>query len=620
MTKANALRLRLAELTGQEPAFESQRQLLDTRVQDAEVRARLAQLRAKVVQVQGTLQSLNALSLTSDSPPQVLKRALEQLAVKVGELETYQTLLDATITVIRQKRQMASRREVTDEVSRKNTVEEDRILQALTRSVEQAAADLASSLQAAAVKRAAIQKAYDESFRRGLLVKRTLPRDILGWKALLQELVLLPLNLLQQSWQAIDSTARALRERSATQWANFTVSVFALLGAGAWTRVWLRRAIRNAGAREPSFSTDLLLVAFQLLRDNMPTLLVLGLLAVGLWQLQVPDRARGIAAWLALIWGGLKLANHLAWLLLNAPRVPATQRQPALYRQLSVVLLVGGVLATLTVFGHQLELSTAVTDVIDRAFLLFILLVTWPTLGIRRLVLDIIQRRFGESHWLRVARIFTLLIPFSMLAAATVGLLGYLNLAWAVSEHLIWLLVVLILWLIVRGVLRDAIRALKNFANLRSSYGLLWAQGIIDPVHRVLRVVLFLVAIATLFRLYGWGTDSTVVRWLRAILEAHLFSIGSAAVTPKSILLVSLSLLIIVYVGRWTREITYRWIYSGVADLGIRNSFSVFSQYAVVVLGLLIALRTIGIDLTALAIFAGALGIGVGLGLQRVFT
>ena len=220
MTKANALRLRLAELTGQEPAFESQRQLLDTRIQDAEVRARLAQLRAKVVQVQGTLQSLNALSLTSDSPPQVLKRALEQLAVKVGELETYQTLLDATITVIRQKRQMASRREVTDEVSRKNTVEEDRILQALTRSVEQAAADLASSLQAAAVKRAAIQKAYDESFRRGLLVKRTLPRDILGWKALLQELVLLPLNLLQQSWQAIDSTAHALRERSATQWAS----------------------------------------------------------------------------------------------------------------------------------------------------------------------------------------------------------------------------------------------------------------------------------------------------------------------------------------------------------------------------------------------------------------
>jgi hypothetical protein len=122
------------------------------------------------------------------------------------------------------------------------------------------------------------------------------PATSSGGRPFCQDLVLLPLNLLQQSWQAIDSPAHALRERSATQWASFTVLIFALLSVGAWTRAWLRRAIRNAGARQPSFSTDLLLVAFQLLRDNLSTLLVLGLLAITLWQLQIPDRARGIAA------------------------------------------------------------------------------------------------------------------------------------------------------------------------------------------------------------------------------------------------------------------------------------------------------------------------------------
>jgi len=41
-------------------------------------------------------------------------------------------------------------------------------------------------------------------------------------------------------------------------------------------------------------------------------------------------------------------------------------------------------------------------------------------------------------------------------------------------------------------------------------------------------------------------------------------------------------------------------------------------SYGVVALGLLVALSTLGIDLTSLAVFAGAVGVGVGLGLQGV--
>jgi potassium efflux system protein len=55
-----------------------------------------------------------------------------------------------------------------------------------------------------------------------------------------------------------------------------------------------------------------------------------------------------------------------------------------------------------------------------------------------------------------------------------------------------------------------------------------------------------------------------------------------------------------------------------IVDLGARHSLSVFTQYAVVVVGLLITLRMLGIDLTTLAIFAGALGVGIGFGLQNI--
>ena len=46
--------------------------------------------------------------------------------------------------------------------------------------------------------------------------------------------------------------------------------------------------------------------------------------------------------------------------------------------------------------------------------------------------------------------------------------------------------------------------------------------------------------------------------------------------------------------------------------------FQKLSSYALVAVGVLIALSTVGINLTSLAVFAGAVGVGVGLGLQGI--
>jgi potassium efflux system protein len=50
----------------------------------------------------------------------------------------------------------------------------------------------------------------------------------------------------------------------------------------------------------------------------------------------------------------------------------------------------------------------------------------------------------------------------------------------------------------------------------------------------------------------------------------------------------------------------------------LHNSLAIFSQYAIILLGVLIGLNLLNINLTSLTVFAGALGVGIGLGLQNI--
>lgn len=98
-----------------------------------------------------------------------------------------------------------------------------------------------------------------------------------------------------------------------------------------------------------------------------------------------------------------------------------------------------------------------------------------------------------------------------------------------------------------------------------------------------------------------------------------LFTIGDSRITLIRLFL-SLSLVVLVFIfSRWIRRILSQKILTKTKlDLGMRESISTITQYIVLVLGLVIALQSIGIDLTALHVLAGALGVGIGFGLQTI--
>ncbi|HWP81023.1 MAG TPA: mechanosensitive ion channel domain-containing protein [Bacteroidota bacterium] len=66
------------------------------------------------------------------------------------------------------------------------------------------------------------------------------------------------------------------------------------------------------------------------------------------------------------------------------------------------------------------------------------------------------------------------------------------------------------------------------------------------------------------------------------------------------------------------RWIANRLLVKTSIHIGRRQAIATIVHYLVVVVGLLIVLQTAGIDLTTFNVFAGAIGIGVGFGLQNI--
>ena len=109
------------------------------------------------------------------------------------------------------------------------------------------------------------------------------------------------------------------------------------------------------------------------------------------------------------------------------------------------------------------------------------------------------------------------------------------------------------------------------------------------------------------------------IETLNQILDFHVVEIGGSAITAKHILLFVVALLITRYASRTTRRVLTEHVLTGV-EPAPRYVILRITGYAVWVVGIIVALDLLSIDLTALAVVAGGLGIGIGFGLQNVVS
>lgn len=127
------------------------------------------------------------------------------------------------------------------------------------------------------------------------------------------------------------------------------------------------------------------------------------------------------------------------------------------------------------------------------------------------------------------------------------------------------------------------------------------------------------------FSLFVWGILALhLLGWLPDVIKAmdeFAFTFGKTRFSVLSLIELSISILVFIVIATWlTRFIESRTKRSQYLNPSMRVVLTKTSKFVIYGLAILFALKAVGIDFTAFAVFSGAVGVGIGFGLQKIFS
>ncbi|QYH38248.1 mechanosensitive ion channel [Algoriphagus sp. NBT04N3] len=112
---------------------------------------------------------------------------------------------------------------------------------------------------------------------------------------------------------------------------------------------------------------------------------------------------------------------------------------------------------------------------------------------------------------------------------------------------------------------------------------------------------------------------SNFIDWLEEILNVSLVNLGESKLTIGLLLTLIFSFIALFVISEWIRRLLVNKILKRYEiTTGTRQSIGTMVKYLLILAGIFSILQTNGIDLSAFGVLAGAIGVGIGFGLQNV--
>ncbi|NNM59639.1 MAG: mechanosensitive ion channel [Legionellales bacterium] len=439
-----------------------------------------------------------------------------------------------------------------------------------------------------------------------------------AWSSFGRQLLEIPIMALESISALKDQVVLSLYKN------GFERIFFILLIELAWIGVWLTlkmgltRYVAKISRKREDMPGNVLFIVLALLKRNFLWIFMIIAVLILLWILGITTKSFFPFFALILVWFGFKVVIGAARLVLLEMSMSVSKLDIRLYSELKYGLTIGGALTLFMILAHKLPVGYEVTDFSNRLFMLFMLVISTLLLRSWKVVPAIIKSGIGleRPYLMRVVILLSFLVPLTFFSTALIGFCGYVDFAWTLSRYEGLLLLVISVYMVLRGLWNDIVEWISEQCIGRFHNGWLISQAVIKPIDNVVTVALFLGIFIALFYLYGLNSQSFIIKLSKEILHFNLLQAKNAIITPLIIIEFIVAGIIIYWVSRWTRELSFRWLFAKSHDAGLRNSLSAFSQYTAVVLGILISLQIIGIDLTGISYVLGGLAFGAAFGLR----
>ncbi|MBD1842593.1 mechanosensitive ion channel [Cyanobacteria bacterium FACHB-63] len=106
---------------------------------------------------------------------------------------------------------------------------------------------------------------------------------------------------------------------------------------------------------------------------------------------------------------------------------------------------------------------------------------------------------------------------------------------------------------------------------------------------------------------------------LSNFFSTRLFTFGGKQFSIGSMVELLFQLIIVLVISNLTKQLLKRRVFPGVGlNIGTSESLSTISGYVVTLIGFFVVIEATGINFSSLTVFAGAIGLGFGIGLQNI--